>query len=809
MLRPLLRLLLAIGGGSLATLLVALLEARAVGASVLEAGAPSAPPTWTLFLGELGVLFPAAVGIGGFIGLTAILLDPGEPTSPLEKLAVLREGPVLDRLRAAAIAPIVVFILFSWTVGSAHAARSSLAAGKPPESGLTVGIASMGVLLASILVGLALLPLLRRVLALGSDSIPQLLDPALTGTIALLTAAMIFGFGIWSGDTGGEGGGPLGIFGVLKRQELDLRVVSNAAVVALGAYVAPIAFGRTNLVDQRGQVRGPPVLGAAAAIGLVLALAVLCLNAARGLGEPPTVARGIEKHAPLGKVTLGFLRKLTDHDKDGYSARFGGGDCNDNDKLINPAALDIPGNNIDEDCSGADTPAPVVVEVKEPPPEETGKPPRSFNVILITVDTLRPDLGFYGYKPDLISPNLDKLAEKGTVFENAYSMASYTGKAVGPMLIGKYPSETFTEFAHFNTYFESNVFVAERARDAGVRTFAAMCHFYFKLPTGLRQGFDVWDTSALPVGMGDNDTSVTSERMSDAALKLLESAENTSPAPLETNNNASNDAGNNADPDAGAEADAAISKPDAGAAPAEKRRFFAWFHYFDPHAQYVPHQGAPDLGPPKGPQGASRLIYDQEVWYTDKHIGRVLDYVASQPWGEDTAIIVTADHGEAFYEHGMLFHGAEIWNELVRVPLLVYVPGAEPRRVAANRSSIDIAPTILDLLGLKQPEEGELRGKSLTPDVYLPKGGEHEVRDVYVDMPQGPFNGPRRALIHGPAPGMKLIHSGGAMYQLFDLAEDPGERKDLSSDKEKLQPMIARMQQLRARLKEVEQKPRQ
>jgi choline-sulfatase len=783
-LKPLLRLLLAIGGGSLATLLVALLEARAVAASILESGAPTAPPTWALLLGEMGVLFPAAIGIGGGVGVTAILLDPGEPVSPLERLAALREGPVLDRLRAAATAPILVFITFAWAVGTAHAARSALAAGKPAEAGLTVGIASMGVFVAAILVGLAFLPLMRRVLALGSETVPQLLDPALTGTIALLAVTLVFSFGIWSGDTGGEGGGPLGIFGVLKRQELDLRIVANAAVVALGAYVAPIAFGRTNLVDTRGQVRSAPVLGAAAAIGLVLALAVLCLNAARALGEPPTVARGIEKHAPLGKVSLAFLRRLTDHDKDGYSARFGGGDCNDSDKAINPGALDIPGNNIDEDCSGADTPAPVVMELKDTPPPDAGaKPARSFNVILITVDTLRPDLGFMGYHK-LISPNLDKLAEKGTVFDNAYSMASYTGKAVGPMLIGKYPSETFTEFAHFNTYHEQNVFVAERARDAGVRTFAAMCHFYFKLPTGLRQGFDVWDTSALPVGMGDNDTSVTSERMSDAALKLLESSENVTPA-------------FEADADAGV---------DAGAG--EKRRFFAWFHYFDPHAQYVPHEGAPDFGPPKGAQ-ASRLIYDQEVWYTDKHIGRVLDYVASQPWGEDTAIIVTADHGEAFYEHGMLFHGAEIWNELVRIPLIVYVPGADPRRVLANRSSIDIAPTILDLLGAKIPEGDELRGKSLLADVYLPKGGEHEVRDVYVDMPQGPFNGPRRALITGPAPGMKLIHSGGAQYQLFDLAEDPGEKKDLSSDKEKLQPVLTRMQQMRARLKEVEQKQKQ
>src|SRR5690606_32160258 len=123
--------------------------------------------------------------------------------------------------------------------------------------------------------------------------------------------------------------------------------------------------------------------------------------------------------------------------------------------------------------------------------------------------------------------NLDKVAEKATVFEQAYSMASYTGKSVGPMLIGRYPSETVTDFSHFNTYAAANTFVTERLHDAGIRTFAGMCHWYFKPTSGMKQGFDVWDTSAIPPGMGDNDTVVTSDRMADLALKLLQLPENT------------------------------------------------------------------------------------------------------------------------------------------------------------------------------------------------------------------------------------------------------------------------------------------
>jgi arylsulfatase A-like enzyme len=330
------------------------------------------------------------------------------------------------------------------------------------------------------------------------------------------------------------------------------------------------------------------------------------------------------------------------------------------------------------------------------------------------------------------------------------------------MLIGKYPSETMRDGGHFNTYLPGNTFLAERLQTAGIFTMGAASHWYFRPRFGVTQGFDVFDVSAVPPeGQGDTDSTTTGKPLTDAALRLL-----------------------------GANA---------------SRRFALWVHYFDPHSQYVAHEGAPDFVDPSKPPGWKlTAAYDGEIWFTDQQIGRLLDYARAQPWWKDTVVVMTSDHGEALGEHGINFqHGWEIYEPLMRIPLVIYAPGLPPHHVPVKRSVIDVVPTILDLMRVPRPAPGELSGQSLMADLVAKPGASFEERDVYLDMPDGPYTHLRRGIIHGPTPGMKLIHLGGRLYQLYDLASDPAEHDDLSSDPTKLAPMIEALQSKRATLKEI------
>jgi arylsulfatase A-like enzyme len=371
-------------------------------------------------------------------------------------------------------------------------------------------------------------------------------------------------------------------------------------------------------------------------------------------------------------------------------------------------------------------PAPSASAKAEPSGPELERP---YNVLLLMVDSMRADMPWNGYERD-IAPNLTRLAKESCVtYPNGYALSSYTAKSVVPALVGEYPS-AMTRDGYFFTRYpdEQNLFISERAQKAGHRTLAGHAHGYFMPMLGNNQGFD--DYRLIPGGVDLRAVeSITSEPLTQLAKDMLGDAKNTKLG--------------------------------------EKKRFFAYFHYMDPHHTYEKHAGHPDFG--KKP----RDLYDNEMHYTDKHLADLLEFAKKQPWWKQTAIVITADHGEGFGERGQFRHAYELWESLVKVPLMFCIPGVPARRIEERRGHIDLAPTVADLMGL--PAEPAFRGVSLVPELL---GKKPEKKRIVVDLPRSDLMDRRRGVIDGD---YKIIAFGDdKKWMLFNLAKDPWEATDLS-----------------------------
>lgn len=374
-----------------------------------------------------------------------------------------------------------------------------------------------------------------------------------------------------------------------------------------------------------------------------------------------------------------------------------------------------------------EAPAAPVEQPEEAKGPEEARPKRPLNVLLLTVDALRADMPWTTYKKE-IAPNLTALAKESVVYENHRSVSSYTAQTVATLMSGRYASTLYRTGVFFTNYFDSNDWITESMQEKGIRTMSVQAHLYFDRAPGLKQGFDIYNMVPGLSWNAQTDESVTSHKSIPEIIKLLENPENT------------------------------------------KGQFFLWTHLMDPHDQYVKHEESPDFGKD------NRGRYDSEVWYADMWLGKLFEFGKKQPWWEHTAIIISADHGEAFGEHGMYKHAFEIWDVLTRVPLIVKAPGALPKVIKEPRTHIDIAPTIMDLMHV-DPLPG-FQGKTLVPEIYgeeAPKSRE----PLLLELAEDTNNASRRAIIEGD---FKLIVLDGVRKQLFNLKEDPGEEKDLAAE---------------------------
>jgi arylsulfatase len=401
------------------------------------------------------------------------------------------------------------------------------------------------------------------------------------------------------------------------------------------------------------------------------------------------------------------------------------------------------------------------------------------NVIILLVDTLRPDhLGCYGYKRNT-SPEIDRLAREGVLFKNAYATSSWTLPSTASALTSLYPSE-HGAVSLPNGISQMAVTLAERLQRAGYDTGAfsanyclvtaergfdrGFSHFELLVKRGSTVSADVLNrTRELPEKYG---TVVTAdaEELNLAALRWLDGRED------------------------------------------ESQPVFIYLHYMDPHNPYGPpppfdtvfdphytgtvngqsifdaiHKGA--FEPTERDKEHVIALYDGEIAYTDRQIADFLEELDKRELLQDALVVITADHGEELFERGSIGHGPTLYEEVIRVPLIVWQktferPGAT---VDSYVTLLDIVPTVLSVSGIQS--RGTLRGRPL-----LPPAEEVGSDTVWAEVDEDTlYSAHKRALIRE---NWKIIVSEKGR-ELYDLSTDPHEANDLSSAKKELVESLA------------------
>ncbi len=379
------------------------------------------------------------------------------------------------------------------------------------------------------------------------------------------------------------------------------------------------------------------------------------------------------------------------------------------------------------------------------------------NAVFIVVDTLRRDhLGAYGYARDT-SPAIDALAAEGVRFDRAYATSGWTMPSVTSMLTGLYPTAHGVIRPRTALSVEIPT-LAGTLRDKGFATAGVVSHIVIGERWGLSRGFDWFDEHHA---RGHNGTST--QGVTDTAISMLE-------------------------------------RLSAGDAP-----FFLFVHYFDPHYTYRRHEDfdfAPlragrlrggeeigflrDLGTDLTPEEREfvRDLYDGEIRHTDAGIGRLLESLKSLGHYDDTLILLTADHGEEFLERGWLGHTRTLYDELVRVPLIVRLPQPAARAEIDELVSLTmLAPTIMELLGLEIPEFFAQPSLVAQLSTALPSIAAASVITEVDFVPVSQFNAKKTTKqVSLVGPRFKLIDNlltGDA--ELYDLERDPGELDNIAA----------------------------
>ena len=395
---------------------------------------------------------------------------------------------------------------------------------------------------------------------------------------------------------------------------------------------------------------------------------------------------------------------------------------------------------------------------------------RPSNVVLIVLDTLRADhLGAYGSTRGL-TPNLDRLAERSIVFENAIATSSWTRPSIASMLTSKYPT-SLGLFSRKDALAEAHQTLAESLRqEAGLVTLGVSTSPNSGAEFGFGKGYDHYVTSTLSSEYPGDRPIPIAEGVNAEGLRLLDE-----------------------------------HAPAGG--------FFLFLHYLDPHAPYLPHPELMDAPEPAGRFDGSRrrvdamdkrlqeltesdrqrirYLYAGEVRYLDQWLGRLFDELDGRGLGEETMIVITSDHGEGLWDHGLRDHGNDLYRETVHVPLIVHYPGmdeSDGRRVTAPVSLIDIASTVFGVFVIEPP--AGYQGADLVTHLDAEEVSAEELVLSEMDLRGRRLRSIRRG-------NLKLIETGeqpcerDTTIELFDLASDPDEQQNLVGQRRDVEARLA------------------
>jgi len=369
-----------------------------------------------------------------------------------------------------------------------------------------------------------------------------------------------------------------------------------------------------------------------------------------------------------------------------------------------------------------------------------------WNVVLVTIDTLRADrLGSYGYERDT-SPLLDRLAHSGVRFARQLAQSSWTKSSMTSLWTGLYPARTgVTRFD--DVIPEDAQMAAEFLRAAGFQTIGLYRNGWVAPTFGFDQGFDVYQRpAALPLPPAVRRENPTlSEKGTDEGV--IEAAREF----LRVNG---------------------------------QQRWFLYLHLMDLH-EYIYDEASALFG------ARYSDIYDNSIRWTDGSIEILLESLAELGQLDHTIIAIASDHGEAFLERGFEGHARRVYRETTEVPFLLALPfRLDPGVVVEARTrNVDIWPTLLDLLGIEPPQG--IDGRSRLPDILSGASGQPPDAEKQVAIADLDQNWAKRdsdplptiAVVEGPLRYVRVQQAGDRRSEeLFDARDDPRELRDWAAE---------------------------